>query len=141
MPYMYALYVCLICMPYIQGHTEMRRSSWSTDLLCAEILDPSLSSMRRFPPRSDTRAAFGSSPAVCVCVKRDLHVRQKRPTYTAKETYIYGKRDLDIWQKRPRCTAKETYVYGKRDLLMTHARVHGTNLHWQTRDIRIYGYM
>ena len=111
----------------------MRRSSWSTDLLCAEILDPSLSSMRRFPPRSDTRAAFGSSPEVCV-------VCQKRPTCTAKETYVYGKRDLDIWQKRPRYTAKETYVYGKRDLLTTHASVNGTNLHWQTRDIRIYGY-
>ena len=37
--------------------------------------------------------------------KRDLHIRQKKPTYKAKETYIKGKRDLHLRQKR-----------GKRDL-------------------------
>jgi hypothetical protein len=41
--------------------------------------------------------------------KRDLHIWQKRPTYMAKEAYIYGKRGLHIWQKRPTYMAKETY--------------------------------
>ena len=40
---------------------------------------------------------------------RDLSIRQKRPIYMAKETYLYDKRDLSIRQKRPIYTAKETY--------------------------------
>ena len=40
-------------------------------------------------------------PAVCVRVKRDLLIWQKRPTYMAKEAYLHGKRGLLIWQKRP----------------------------------------
>ena len=38
-----------------------------------------------------------------VCDKRDLRMRQKRPTYATKETYVCG---------------KETYVCDKRDLRM-----------------------
>ena len=56
---------------------------------------------------------------VCGSVKRDLFTRQKRPTYTAKETYLRGKRDpcMRKCQKRPTYVDKETHVYGKRDLL------------------------
>ena len=32
---------------------------------------------------------------------KHLHIRQKRPAYVAKKTYVYGKRDLRMWQKRP----------------------------------------
>ena len=38
--------------------------------------------------------------------------RQKRRTYTVKETYIFGKRDLLTRQKRPTHKAKETYYAG-----------------------------
>jgi hypothetical protein len=38
---------------------------------------------------------------VCVSVKRDLFIWQKRPIYMTKEAYAYGKRDLFIRQKRP----------------------------------------
>ena len=31
----------------------------------------------------------------------------------AKETHLYGKRDLLVWQKRPTYMAKATYLYGK----------------------------
>jgi len=34
------------------------------------------------------------------CVKRDLHMCQKRPTHVSKETYACVKRDLHMCQKR-----------------------------------------
>ena len=40
----------------------------------------------------------------------------KRPTYMAKDTCVYGKRDLRIWQKSPTYTAKETYQHCIPDL-------------------------
>jgi len=30
-----------------------------------------------------------------------------------RKPYVYGKRDLLLWQKRPTYMAKETYLYGK----------------------------
>ena len=57
-----------------------------------------------------------------ICIKRDLRMWQKRPTYVAKETYVCGKRDLRMWQKRPTYVAKEAYVCGKRDLRMWQKR-------------------
>ena len=59
---------------------------------------------------------------VCVRVKRDLLIWQKRPTHLAKETYPYGKRDLPIWQNGKRALHTLAYhtipLYGKRDLLI-----------------------
>jgi hypothetical protein len=60
--------------------------------------------------------------AVRMRVKTGLRIRQKRPTDTAKETYVYGKRDQCVRQKRPTYTAKETNVYGKRDLRIRQKR-------------------
>ena len=40
----------------------------------------------------------------------------KRPTYMAKDTCVYGKRDLRIWQKSPTYMAKETYQHCIPDL-------------------------
>ena len=45
-------------------------------------------------------------------------MRQKRPIYAAKETYLCGKRDLFMRQKRHIYAAKETYLCGKRNLFM-----------------------
>ena len=53
--------------------------------------------------------------------KRDLCIPQKRPMYTAKETYVYCKRDLFILQKRRMYTVKETYANRKRDLCRHYA--------------------
>ena len=57
------------------------------------------------------RVRAGVHVCVCVCmcgcknVKRNLGIRQKRPTIEAKETYYRGKRDLGIRQKRPMHTS------------------------------------
>ena len=39
--------------------------------------------------------------------------------YMAKETNVNGKRDLCKWQKRPTYMAKETYVYGTFSKVLT----------------------
>ena len=48
-------------------------------------------------------AARRSTPS-CARPHARMRTCQKRPTYMAKETYLYGKRDLPIWQKRPTST-------------------------------------
>ena len=73
-----------------------------------------------------------SIPEVCVSVKRDLFLWQKRPMDMAKETYFYGKRDLFIWPKRPTqmsipevrvcVSVKRGLPYGERDLLYAQKR-------------------
>ena len=55
---------------------------------------------------------------VCVCVCVCVCVRAYTRTNTREHVYVYTcvKRDLLIWQKRPTYMAKETYLYGKRGL-------------------------
>ena len=42
-----------------------------------------------------------------VCNNTKSLIRQERPTYMAKETYIHAKRDLFTWQKRPTYNKKK----------------------------------
>ena len=71
----------------------------------------------------------------CVYGKRELYLPQKRPAYTAKETYcmaketyyirdlLNGKRDLHMQQKRRTYVAKETGEAACRGLVVERASV------------------
>jgi len=57
-------------------------------------------------------------------IQTETHIRQKRPTYTAKETYVYGKRDLRIHseihaqQTRPARQKRPTHFVAHINLYM-----------------------
>ena len=54
--------------------------------------------------------------------KRDLCMRQKRPTHVAKETYACGKRYLYPCQKRPIPMPNQIDTYANRDLCIRQKR-------------------